>query len=350
MKSFYKNKKVLVTGSSGFVGSWLCMVLNYLEADVYGISLKSNTEPSLFKVLQLEAKINQSYIDINNREEIKTAISDISPDIVFNLAAQPLVRESYINPLETFNTNIIGALNVLDACALINKRVNFVSITTDKCYENNESGNRFIETDSMGGKDPYSASKACTEIVTKSYALSFGESNNLKICTARGGNIIGGGDWSKDRIVTDIILSILSGKDIYLRSPNAIRPWQHVLDVVGGYLKLGIYNESKNTLFDSFNFGPGPKSEINVKQLSEMMLSAWGPTKTSIKINEDNTMPEAGVLKLNSDKAYAELGWQPLMTIEETILNTTQWYKDFYTSEEDVFKNTMEQISKYIEI
>lgn len=349
MKSFYKNKKVLVTGSSGFVGSWLIMALNYLECEVYGISLKPSTEPSLFKVLGLEDKINQFYIDINNIDQINEAIENISPEIVFHLAAQPLVRESYLKPLYTFNTNIIGALNVLNACSLNNNSTNFVSITTDKCYENNEDGSRFVESDPMGGKDPYSASKSCTEIVTKSYALSFNEINNLKVCTARGGNIIGGGDWSKDRVVTDIILSIIKEKDIILRSPNSIRPWQHVVDVILGYLKLGLYNETKNQVFDSFNFGPSKENEINVMQLSKMMIHAWGESKSSIVIESDDSMPEAEILRLNSEKAKKKLNWQPLMSVEEMISNTAYWYKKFYSSRKEVYEVTLEQISKYIE-
>ncbi len=350
MKSFYKDKKVLVTGSSGFVGSWLCMALNHLEANVHGISLLPNTNPSIFKVLKLEELIDQQYIDINNRNEISMAIQNISPDIVFHLAAQPLVRESYHHPLETFNTNIIGALNVLDSCSLLSSTVNFISITTDKCYENNETGQRFIETDPMGGKDPYSASKACTEIVTKSYALSFNDQNNLKICTARGGNIIGGGDWSKDRIITDIITSLTNKRDILLRSPNSIRPWQHVVDVIAGYLRLGVYNQKKDLIFDSFNFGPSKENEINVMELSKMMIAAWKESNSSILVEKENRMPEADILRLDSNKAKQKLNWKPAMSIEETISNTSQWYRSFYNSPDGIFELTLEQISSYIDL
>ena len=259
MQNFYKNKKILITGSSGFVGSWLSTALFEMGASLYGISLKPNTSPSLFKLLNLENKINQKYIDICEFNKLDSAIKEISPDIVFHLAAQPLVRESYERTIETFNTNVIGTLNVLEACKNLGTNVNFVCITTDKCYENNELGQRFVESDPMGGKDPYSASKACTEIVTKSHALSF---NSLKLCTARAGNIIGGGDWAKDRIVTDIVESIEQKKDIVLRSPNAIRPWQHVIDVVNGYLKLAIYNADKKDIFDSFNIGPQEEMKL----------------------------------------------------------------------------------------
>ena len=272
---------------------------------------------------------------------------DISPDIVFHLAAQPLVRESYINPIETFNTNIIGTLNVLEACSFIEKDVNFITITTDKCYENNETGLRFIESDPMGGKDPYSASKACAEILTKSYALSFFDQNKLKIVTARGGNIIGGGDWSNDRIITDIVKSISKKNNITIRSPDSIRPWQHVIDVVIGYLKLGEYNQSKSNAFDSFNFGPSEANEIDVMTLTSKFLSYWNPSNSSIIIDDNHNPPESKILRLNSSKAKNILNWKPAMDIEKTIQETALWYKRFY-SKKEIIEYSIKQLKKYI--
>jgi CDP-glucose 4,6-dehydratase len=348
LKDFYKDKKILITGSSGFVGSWLSLTLKELDVDVYGISLKTNTVPSLFNIFQMDDHIDQSYVDINDRKKLFDTIEAISPDIVFHLAAQPLVMESYKAPYETFNTNVIGTLNVLEACDALNKDINFICITTDKCYENKENGNRFVESDPIGGKDPYSASKACTEILTKSYALSFKEKSNMKICSARAGNIIGGGDWAKDRIVTDIILAISKGEDITLRSPKAIRPWQHVIDVVYGYLKLGQYNSNNNKSFESFNFGPLKENEINVEVLTQMFITNWN-SNTKILINDSDSLPESNLLRLDSSKAYQMLDWQPIMNIEQTIMETASWYKRYYT-EKNVKNFTLEQIKKYLKL
>ncbi len=344
MQNFYKNKKILITGSSGFVGSWLSTALFEMGASLYGISLKPNTSPSLFKLLNLENKINQKYIDICEFNKIDSAIKEISPDIVFHLAAQPLVRESYERTIETFNTNVIGTLNVLEACKNLGTNVNFVCITTDKCYENNELGQRFVESDPMGGKDPYSASKACTEIVTKSHALSF---NSFKLCTARAGNIIGGGDWAKDRIVTDIVESIEQKRDIVLRSPNAIRPWQHVIDVVNGYLKLAIYNANKKDVFDSFNFGPQEENEIDVETLTNKFISNWNSCDSSIVIDNNENLPESKILRLDSSKAHHILDWEPLMDIDTTIKETAIWYENFFLNK-DIYEFTLEQINKYL--
>jgi CDP-glucose 4,6-dehydratase len=344
LQNFYKNKKILITGSSGFVGSWLSTALFEMGASLYGISLKPNTSPSLFKLLNLENKINQKYIDICEFNKLDSAIKEISPDIVFHLAAQPLVRESYERTIETFNTNVIGTLNVLEACKNLGTNVNFVCITTDKCYENNELGQRFVESDPMGGKDPYSASKACTEIVTKSHALSF---NSLKLCTARAGNIIGGGDWAKDRIVTDIVESIEQKKDIVLRSPNAIRPWQHVIDVVNGYLKLAIYNADKKDIFDSFNFGPQEENEIDVETLTNKFISNWNSCDSSIVIDNNENLPESKILRLDSSKAHHILDWEPLMDIDTTIKETAVWYENFFLNK-DIYEFTIEQINKYL--
>ncbi len=345
MQDFYKNKKILITGSSGFVGSWLAITLNQMGAKLHGISLEPNTSPSLFKLLSLEDQMNQQYIDICDFKNLSQAIEKISPDIVFHLAAQPLVRESYIKTIETFNTNVIGTLNVLESCKNLETNINLVCITTDKCYENEEYGERFVESDPLGGKDPYSASKACTEILTKSHALSF---NNLRLCTARAGNIIGGGDWAKDRIITDIVESISKENDILIRSPKSVRPWQHVIDVVNGYLKLAIYNENKIEIFNAFNFGPLEENEINVESLANKFMSNWNSSKSTIIIDNNNdNLPESKILRLNSDKAKQILDWQPLMDIESTIKETAIWYEKYYSGEE-IYDFTIEQINKYL--
>lgn len=345
MLDFYKNKKILITGSSGFVGSWLALALNEICADLYGISLEPNTSPSLFKILKLHGKINQKYIDICDFGHLDKAIEEISPDVVFHLAAQPLVRESYHRIAETFNTNVLGTLNVLEACKRLDKDVNVVCITTDKCYENDEYGERFKESDPLGGKDPYSASKACTEIVAKSHAVSF---KKLKLCTARAGNIIGGGDWAKDRIITDILASINNKKNIVIRSPNAIRPWQHVIDVINGYLKLGIYNEEKKEVFDSFNFGPKMENEIDVKTLTEKFLSNYKSSSTNIIVDTNENLPESQILRLDSSKSKKILDWEPIMNIDKTVMETALWYEAFY-SNKNIYEFTLNQIRTYLQ-
>jgi len=344
LQDFYKNKKVLITGSSGFVGSWLTFALNEIGAKLYGISLEPNTSPSLFKLLKLENNINQKYIDICDAENLDNAIKEISPNIVFHLAAQPLVRESYLRIVETFNTNVLGTLNVLESCKKLGTKINVICITTDKCYENDEYGDRFKESDPLGGKDPYSASKACTEIVTKSHALSF---KKLKLCTARAGNIIGGGDWAKDRIITDIVESINNKDDIVIRSPRAIRPWQHVIDVVNGYLKLGIYNEDKEEVFNSFNFGPRQENEIDVKTLTEKFLSNYNSKSSKIVLDSNENLPESQILRLDSSKSKKILDWEPIMNIDNTVKETALWYEGFYSGK-DVYELTKDQIRNYL--
>ncbi len=344
MQNFYKNKRVLITGSSGFVGSWLSLALTELGAVVHGISLEPNTCPSLFKLLNLENKINQKYINICDYTDLDEAIQEISPEIVFHLAAQPLVRESYLRTIETFSTNVIGTLNVLESCKKLDANINFVCITTDKCYENDEFGERFKESDSLGGKDPYSASKACTEIVTKSHAVSF---KKLRLCSARAGNIIGGGDWAKDRIITDIVESIKNQRDIIIRSPHAVRPWQHVIDVIRGYLNLAVFNETKDEIFEAFNFGPSEENEINVEQLTNKFISYWGDSDSKIIINNDQDFQESKILRLCSDKAKKILGWEPLMDINNSIEETALWYKNYH-AEKDIYNFTLKQIEKYL--
>ena len=346
MQEFYKNKNVLITGSSGFVGSWLAFTLHQMGASVSGISLEPNTSPNIFKLLNLEDKIKQRYIDICDHKKLSVAINEMSPDIVFHLAAQPLVRESYIKTIDTYQTNVMGTLNVLESCKALKRNINLICITTDKCYENNEYGNRFIESDPMGGKDPYSASKACTEILTKSYSQSF---NDLILCTARAGNILGGGDWAKDRIITDIVESIQKKEDVIIRNPKAIRPWQHVIDVVNGYLKLGIYNQEKEEVFESFNFGPLEENEITVEILTQKFISNWNSCNSKIILDENENLPESKTLRLDSTKAKKILNWEPLMDIDTTIKETALWYEKFY-SQKNIYDFTIKQINKYLSL
>lgn len=345
---FYKDKKVLITGSTGFVGSWLIISLSKICKDVLGIGLEPLSSESMFKSLKLNEKYNQIFLNINDRNKVNEVVESFQPDIVFHLAAQPLVRLSYEIPIETYSTNVIGTLNVLDALRRLDKYVNTIVITTDKCYLNNESGKPFKEDDHLGGFDPYSGSKAACEIAVRSFHHSF--PHNLSISTARAGNIIGGGDWSQDRIVVDLVKSLLEEKPIYLRNPNAIRPWQHVIDIIDGYLMLGEYNHKKSD-FSSFNFGPSLSSCISVENLTKKFIKAWGK-EIEVVVNKDQSLYESTLLKLDVTKAEKVLGWNSEMNIDETIQFTAEWYKAYYETSEKLnsFNLTESQIKKRLKI
>lgn len=326
----YKGRKVLVTGHTGFKGSWLCEWLLLLGAKVYGYALEPPTKPSLFEQLKLAERIKLSTIgDISDLSKLKSFVKKIKPDFVFHLAAQPLVRYSYDHPVETFETNVMGTVNVLEACRLLKNKCSVVCITTDKCYENKETSRPYREDDPMGGYDPYSCSKGCDELLISSYRRSFFGSpeSPVWVASARAGNVIGGGDWAKDRIVPDCIRAIRGGRSIPVRNKVSTRPWQHVLEPLSGYLTLGAALDSRTRFEDyasGFNFGPNPKDNRSVKDLVEEIL------KTSRGAWEDKSDPnavhEAGLLNLNIDKARKILGWKPRWNFATTIKNTVEWY------------------------
>ena len=340
MKSFYKNKRVLITGHTGFKGSWLCEWLLALGAEVHGFALEPPTRPSLFNQLKLEKRIASHTIgDVRDLDLLVRTMRRVKPDFVFHLAAQPLVRLSYEKPAETFDTNVMGTVNVLEAARRIGRtqfghqisghQISVVCITTDKVYENNEKGRPFRETDPFGGHDPYSASKGACEIVISSYRRSFfgTPDSPVWVASARAGNVIGGGDWAKDRIVPDAMRALAKGEVIPVRNKISTRPWQHVLEPLGGYLTLGAAL-AKRERFDEvcggFNFGPDPKANRTVKELVEEMLKwrkgAW------VDKSDPNAVHEAGLLNLDIRKARKVLGWKPRWAFEETVKNTVQWY------------------------
>jgi len=338
MKSFYKNKRVLVTGHTGFKGSWLCEWLLALGAEVYGFALEPPTRPSLFNQLKLAKRITSHTIgDVCDLDLLVRTMRRVKPDFVFHLAAQPLVRLSYEKPAETFETNVMGTVNVLEAARRIGRngrtpfghQISVVCITTDKVYENNEKGRPFRETDPFGGHDPYSASKGACEIVISSYRRSFfgTPTSPVWVASARAGNVIGGGDWAKDRIVPDAMRALAKGEAIPVRNKVSTRPWQHVLEPLGGYLTLGAAL-AKRERFDEvcggFNFGPDPKANRTVKELVEEMLKwrkgAW------VDKSDPHAVHEAGLLNLDIRKARKVLGWKPRWGFEETVKNTVQWY------------------------
>ena len=334
----YRGKKVLVTGHTGFKGSWLCEWLLALGAEVHGYALEPPTRPSLFNQLKLAKRITSHTIgDVRDLDLLVRTMRRVKPDFVFHLAAQPLVRLSYEKPAETFDTNVMGTVNVLEAARRIgcNGRTQFghqisvVCITTDKVYENNEKGRPFRETDPFGGHDPYSASKGACEIVISSYRRSFfgTPDSPVWVASARAGNVIGGGDWAKDRIVPDAMRALAKGEAIPVRNKVSTRPWQHVLEPLGGYLTLGAVL-AKRERFDEvcggFNFGPDPKANRTVKELVEEMLK-WRKG-TWVDKSDPHAVHEAGLLNLDIRKARKVLGWKPRWDFEETVKNTVQWY------------------------
>lgn len=349
----YKNLKVLVTGHTGFKGSWLTLWLKYLGADVIGYSLPPNTEPAMFQELNLQKECVSILGDIRDAAKLNEIFQKYKPDIVFHLAAQPLVRLSYLEPVKTYETNVIGTLNVLEAAKNCPSVRAFVNITTDKCYENKEINYAYKEDDKLGGYDMYSSSKACSEILTSSYRNSFlqnEQGGRFLLASARAGNVIGGGDWATDRLVPDCIKSINENKPIQIRNPHSVRPWQHVLEPLAGYLILGekLLNSEKNDPHEftqSFNFGPNQNSVLTVGDVAKKLIQYC--EKGEISFDKNDNLHEAKLLMLNIEKSKRVLNWCPIYNSDETIKQTVEWYKRFYAGE-NMFEFTMNQIEQYI--
>lgn len=326
----YNGKKVLVTGHTGFKGSWLCEWLLELGAEVYGFSNGIPTKPALYSQLRLSKRIAMDIRgDVRDRAAVKAAITSIKPDFVFHLAAQPLVRLSYSEPVETFDTNVMGTVHVLDALRYLENKCSAVMITTDKCYENKETTRPYKETDPMGGYDPYSCSKGCDELVISSYRRSFFNDAAAKVwvASARAGNVIGGGDWALDRIIPDCFRAIQKGEKIPVRNKVSTRPWQHVLEPLSGYLTLGAALDERkdfSAVASGFNFGPNPNANRTVKEVVEELLKhAKGEW---IDKSDPNAVHEAGLLNLDIKKAAKVLKWKPTWNFEETLEKVAEWY------------------------
>ena len=324
----FQNKKVLITGHTGFKGFWLSMILKSLGADVLGISLQvDSNKKSHFATIDGEDLIKTHYLDIRNIKELREVIELSEPDYIFHLAAQALVSESFKDPINTFTTNTMGSINLLESLRLINRECNLIMITSDKVYENVEWVFGYRENDKLGGKDPYSASKACAELSIRSYYNSFLLNSNIKLGIARAGNVIGGGDWSENRLVPDCIRSWTKGIDVKLRSPNSTRPWQHVFDPINGYLTLALkLNEDQSIVGEAFNFGPDHLSDINVLQAVKILSEKWGSNAKYI-IEDNNFMKEAKLLRLNCDKSHSLLNWKPILNLDQCLDMTIEWYK-----------------------
>lgn len=348
----YKNKKVIVTGHTGFKGSWLTTWLIKLGANVVGISKDIPTSPSMFEELKLEAKIKHYKEDIRNLSKMIEIISHEKPDFLFHLAAQPIVSISYRDPIETISSNVIGTANILEALKVSNHKCTTVIITSDKAYDNIEQVWGYKEEDKMGGKDIYSGSKGAAELIIKSYYHSFfrNDNSNIKLAIGRAGNVIGGGDWAKDRITVDCMESWSKKEKVEIRSPEATRPWQHVLEPLSGYLSLGqsLYL-NKNLSGEAFNFGPKAEQNHTVKQLLEDLSKYWHFEDVNDAFTITGNIPfhEAGLLKLNCDKSLYYLKWQANLEYIDTIRFTSEWYYDFYNSKINMLNKTLKQISEY---
>ena len=345
--SFFKGRRVLVTGHTGFKGSWLSFLLHEGGAEVLGYALPPDKEKSHFSLLGLSDKINHVEADIRDAEKIKLCMKDFQPEFVFHLAAQALVRTSYLDPKTTFGTNIMGAVNLLEAVRDCESVRSLVFITSDKCYENNNWVWGYRENDRLGGHDPYSASKAAAETVFSSYACSFfSDRKELGAASARAGNVIGGGDWSEDRIIPDCIRAIETGKPIELRSPDATRPWQHVLEPLSGYLQLALSLRDEPLSFSgAWNFGPSTSEVRTVLEVAEHVVARMGFGEINI-VESDSNQHEAKLLQLNCDKARQILDWSPRWDVDEALNATADWYKEV-SSGSDASDVTHKQITDY---
>ena len=351
--SGFNGATVLVTGHTGFKGVWLIAWLKRLGANVVGISLDPSTTPSHFNAYNFNNEIVDSRVNICDREALRNEIISVRPDFVFHLAAQALVRRSYEDPLETWQTNVLGTLNLLEALRSLDKQCSAVIITSDKCYDNVEWVWGYRETDALGGPDPYSASKGAAELAIRSHIKSYFSAPDcsVRIASARAGNVIGGGDWSADRIIPDCVKAWSSLGAVDLRKPHATRPWQHVLEPLSGYLSLAIELSLRPELHgESFNFGPLSERNHSVLSLVQEMANHWDKVRwRDVSIDEPGPY-ESGLLKLNCDKALHYLDWHAVMDFKTTVAMTADWYKTFYQSAVDIRNKTDSQIIKYMQI
>jgi len=329
---FFRGKNVLLTGHTGFVGSWLTLALLHLGARVTGYSLDPPTSPNLFNQLRLTDRVHDIRGDVRDLGKLKASVASARPDIVFHLAAQALVRESYRNPVYTYETNVVGTANVLESCRASPTIRSLVVVTSDKCYAPAKDDIPHNEDDRLGGRDPYSSSKACEEIVAQAYAESFLTRQGTSLATARAGNILGAGDWSAERLIPDCIRALRAQTPIILRNPDATRPWQNVLDAVHGYLLLAKALHAKGPEYvGAWNFGPAAQPRYTVRMLTERVIAVWG--SGSYVVNPDTQMPESMELTLNSSKSRRHLGWAPVVDLDSTIAEAVRWYSRYFSGE-----------------
>jgi CDP-glucose 4,6-dehydratase len=345
--AFWSDKRVLLTGHTGFKGAWLALWLQSLGAEVTGIALEPQTEPNLFDLAAVGEGMHSVIADIRDRDVVSRVMQERRPEIVLHLAAQALVRTSYREPLETFSTNVMGTAKVLDAMRDIDTVRAAVIVTTDKCYENLESEVGYREEDRLGGHDPYAASKACAELVVTAYRRSYFSTGSAPaVASARAGNVIGGGDWAEDRLLTDIMQGIASGEPILIRNPFAVRPWQHVLDPLNGYLTLAeaLYEKGAEVA-EAWNFGPGEDDLMTVGQIADHLTATWGEG-ASWTVDDGEHPHETHLLRLDSGKATARLGWTPALPLSEALEWIVSWHRAHQRSE-NMRERTMEQIADF---
>ena len=349
---FWKDKRVFLTGHTGFKGGWLALWLTHLGAQVRGYSLDPLSNPNLFEEAKIGEVVDDVRGDIRDEERLQSALIEFAPEIVFHLAAQPLVRSSYEDPILTYETNVIGTARVLNAVRKSSSVRAVVSVTTDKCYENKEWVWGYRESDPLGGYDPYSSSKACAEIVSAAFRQSYFpvqkfSEHRVAIATARAGNVIGGGDWSLDRLIPDLIRGFSAGTTVEIRRPRAIRPWQHVLEPLHGYITLGerLFGEDGARYATAYNFGPADEDARQVSWIAARMAEAWGEGAAWI-VNEDSNVHEAQYLKLDASRAHSELGWSPHLDLSAALVLSVRWYRSQLAGE-DMRTYTLGQIAEY---
>ncbi len=350
-KRFWKGRKVFITGHTGFKGSWLCLWLHALGSNVSGYALKPPTNPSLFELCKIEELVQSTIADIRDGASLAKTMFAAQPEVVIHMAAQPLVLDSYKIPVETYTINVMGTVNLFEAVRKCKNVKAVINVTTDKCYENKEWLWAYRENEPLGGYDPYSNSKACSELVTSAYRSSYFNpqdhaSHGVSVASARAGNVIGGGDWATDRLIPDCIRSILKGEKVVIRNPHAIRPWQHVLEPLGGYLLLAqkLYEEGPGYA-EAWNFGPDDNDAKPVEWIVKKLCAKWDGSASYI-IDKGKHLHEAHYLKLDCSKAKAKLGWRPVWNLEKTIDNIIEWTQA-YKHGRDAKEVSLKQISTY---
>jgi CDP-glucose 4,6-dehydratase len=346
--SWWKSRKVFVTGHTGFKGSWLCLLLERLGAEIHGYSLPAPTEPNLYTVAGAGAKVRNTLGDVRELPALSSAIRAAAPQIVIHMAAQPLVRDSYQDPVGTYATNVMGTVNLLESVRIAGGGVAaVVVVTSDKCYENRERPEGYCEHEAMGGHDPYSSSKGCAELVTSAYRRSYFRETKTAVASARAGNVIGGGDWAKDRLIPDIIRALAANKPAPIRNPNAVRPWQHVLEPLTGYLSLAEHLVEQGQRYaEGWNFGPSEDDSQPVNWIAARMTELWGENARWEKIGQQ-PLHEAFSLRLNAGKARTQLGWNPKLNLPAALEWTVAWYKA-WNEAQDMRKFSMRQIEQFL--
>jgi len=344
---FWRNRRVFITGHTGFKGSWLTLWLSLLGAEVKGYALKPKTNDDHFVVAKIGRLCRSVISDIRSLDKLEKEIKEFKPELVFHLAAQPLVRQSYRKPIQTYSTNIMGTINILEAIRKCESVRCFINVTSDKCYCNTGKRIGYKENESLGGNDPYSSSKACSEIITEAYRKSFFKDRDIQISTVRAGNVIGGGDWAEDRLIPDIMRAFINKKEICIRNPLSVRPWQHVLDLLSGYLLLA--SKMDKNYSGAWNFGPKDKKMINVRAVADMVVNFMG--RGSIQEVQDPNAPhEEKILILNCSKAQKNLKWKPKLSVSNAIEWTVNWYKEYFKATKEIASYSIRQVNEYFSI